>query len=160
MAFVFTALIAIGMLTSWKVAAALVAVGAGAIVVQAWRPPKFPDADKARALAAETADLLERGMRVADHHRDYCGMGLARIDGVFICDAVHDGEFYAPGEHSHDSSHRQEFRNKEEFVVWLQGQLMAHPLRETNDICFTRVQQFVEAYRRSESGRGRAGRSA
>jgi hypothetical protein len=43
------------------------------------------------ALAQAVANQLEQGLVLAFNHRDYCGMGLQYIDGVFMYAEVQDG---------------------------------------------------------------------
>lgn len=148
----------------WKIALAIlilfVCMLAVLYYIKANTPPEFPSSADAHTLATETANFLENGMLIADHHAYACGKGLAYIDGVFICAEVEDGEMCGPGQYPYGDPERKEFTDKGDFVTWLEEQLMSHPLHETTDICFTRVKSFVEAYRGSESIRHGQGKSA
>ncbi len=78
------------------------------------------------ALAGELADLLVRGLRIAEGHRDYGGMGLCYHGGVFLYSHVHDGELLPLGVPLYQSAsaaaERRSFADKAAFVEWLSAQ--------------------------------------
>lgn len=148
----FTAIVLISIFTSWKVLIAAVIIGILCIIFlpNPSRHPRFPSSIDAHWLATETANLLEKGMVIADRHAYYCGMGLAYIDGVFIYSDVQDGEICGPGQGHHGVPERKEFKDKGDFIAWLESHLVSRPLHETTDICFTRVSGYVEACLKSD----------
>ena len=77
-------------------------------------------------LASELADLLVRGLRIAEGHRDYGGMGLCYHDGIFLYSHVYDGELLPPGEplyqHAGVSAELRSFTDEAAFVAWLAAQ--------------------------------------
>ncbi len=65
-------------------------------------------------LAARVADALDGGRYIAYAHRDYCGMGLVRLDGRYVYSAIVDGYPTDPPE--------QSFELRDDFVAWLAAQ--------------------------------------
>ena len=78
------------------------------------------------ALASELADLLVRGLRIAEGHRDYGGTGFCYQDGAFLYSNVYDGELLPLGEPLYQSAgaatERRSFADKAAFVEWLSVQ--------------------------------------
>lgn len=105
--------------------------------------------DEARALAHEATDLLQRGLRVADTHAYYCGMGLAWVDGTFIYDAVQDGELASSDQVMFHGSRRRQFQGPEQFCEWLAAELLKHPPGPTSEISYWRLKSHVDAFKRS-----------
>jgi hypothetical protein len=64
------------------------------------------------ALAGQVVDALDRGIEVANRHRDYCGMGLGRGDRGYIYGPVYDGYL----------SEETTFPTREALVAWLAQQ--------------------------------------
>jgi hypothetical protein len=79
-----------------------------------------------RELAEKVADKLETGVPLRHAHRDYCGMGLAVLDGVFVYAEVNDGHLSGgAGDLSYrqnDDIERREFASRAQFVAWLAAQ--------------------------------------
>jgi len=67
-----------------------------------------------RELAEKVVGALDRGVRVANDHRDYCGMGLAKVTDGYVYGACYDG--YP------DPEPTQVFATREAFVTWLAAQ--------------------------------------
>jgi hypothetical protein len=65
-----------------------------------------------RALAEKVADALDRGVKVAYDHRDYCGMGLVKLDAGYVYGVFNDGSPEAVAT----------FSTREAFVEWLSAQ--------------------------------------
>jgi hypothetical protein len=64
-------------------------------------------------LAEEVADALDRGKKVVNDHRDYCGMGLAKLEADYVYGSFDDG---GPPEAM------RTFAARESFVAWLAAQ--------------------------------------
>ncbi len=111
------------------------------------------------ALAQAVANQLEQGLVLAFNHRDYCGMGLQYIDGVFMYAEVQDG--YLPKldnlQDNHQSgsmSHMQHFlfHTRVEFIDWLASQsdhtlsgseIADQFIRNNQRLTIKRLQNFV-----------------
>jgi hypothetical protein len=138
---------------SWRLAMAIagVAVVLGVIILKFVpdAPPKFPTPEEAEKLAQEAASLLEQGMRIADSHPYYCGVGIVCIEGLFIYDVVQDGEIDPPGMR-YQNADRREFADRNEFIQWLTQRLVSQPLdiSSSDEISFTRVQQTISSHRK------------
>jgi hypothetical protein len=76
-----------------------------------------------RVMANKIADLLERGETIVQGQREYCGTGLAFIDGRFVYDDMKDGRLACLGQTppSFDQS-LAIFSNRAAFIDWLAGQ--------------------------------------
>jgi len=66
-----------------------------------------------RELAQSVADRVQNGAEYHETHRDYCGMGLFYVDGLFVYGTVVDGWL---------AKRVLEFETKEKFVSWLSEQ--------------------------------------
>ena len=110
---------------------------------------RAPTPDQATELARETADLLQQGLRVADSHAYYCGMGIEWADGLFVYDAVQDGDIASSNETALHSDRRREFRDPAEFRRWLAEEMLKHPPGPTSEISYWRVRSHVDAFKRS-----------
>lgn len=80
-----------------------------------------------RALAQAVARRLQAGEILAYRHRDYCGIGLGFIDGVFVCGEVFDGElptadFVADWQKRGSVIEFTSFATQAAFVKWLAAQ--------------------------------------
>ena len=64
------------------------------------------------SLASQVADALDRGVTVMHDHRDYCGMGLARVDAGYLYGTVNDGHLFDD----------MVFATREALVAWLSQQ--------------------------------------
>ena len=104
-------------------------------------------------MARETTDLLQQGLRVADSHAYYCGMGIEWVDGDFVYDAVQDGEMAASDHPALHGDRRREFRDAPEFFQWLAEEMLKHPPGPTSEISHWRVKSHVGAFKRSLSPR-------
>ncbi len=67
-----------------------------------------------RELAEKIAGALDRGVRVAYDHRDYCGMGLAKVPAGYVYGSFNDGD--------PDPEPTRAFATREAFVAWLAAQ--------------------------------------
>ena len=109
--------------------------------------PVFSESPVGVALASVVADRLEAGARLHHEHRDYCGMGLACLRGVFVYDDVIDGELFAGGPTG------MVFHTREDFLAWLSqqsdqslsGMELEEPFVQNNQrITVERLQKFAE----------------
>jgi hypothetical protein len=78
-------------------------------------------------LAAQVADRLLDGHVLAERHPEYCGTGLAFVEGVFVHAEVYDGEILAPSAaarmgQSGQAVECEVFAGREAFVAWLAAQ--------------------------------------
>ncbi len=77
-------------------------------------------------MASELADLLVRGLRIAEGHRDYGGTGFCYQDGAFLYSHVYDGELLPLDELLYQragaAAERRSFADKAAFVEWLSAQ--------------------------------------
>jgi hypothetical protein len=76
-----------------------------------------------RVMANKIADVLEKGETIVQGHQDFCGTGLAYIDGRFVYDDMRDGQLACLGTTppSFDQS-LAVFSERNAFVAWLAGQ--------------------------------------
>jgi hypothetical protein len=76
-----------------------------------------------RVMASKIADLLETGETIVQGQKDFCGTGLAFIDGRFVYDDMKDGRLacLAQTPPSFDQS-LAVFSDRNAFVAWLAGQ--------------------------------------
>ena len=98
-----------------------------------------------RELAEKVLGALDRGVRVASDHRDYCGMGLAKVTGGYVYGACYDGH--------PDAEPTQVFATREAFVAWLAVQsddLLAG--REEENPFYRRNQRVTRARLRQAIG--------
>lgn len=99
-------------------------------------PPRAPSQDPdmmttqdpiGSELAALVADRLLAGQVLADRHPEYCGAGLAFVEGVFVHAEVYDGEILTPSAAARmrqggQSVECEAFASREAFVAWLAAQ--------------------------------------
>jgi hypothetical protein len=76
-----------------------------------------------RVMAAKIADLLEKGETIIQGQKDFCGTGLAFVDGRFVYDDMRDGRLacLTTTPPSFDQS-LAIFSDRNAFVAWLAGQ--------------------------------------
>ena len=74
------------------------------------------------ALAEQVAASLLAGHTVVSYHRDYCGMGLAYKDGVFLYGEVWDGQLQSWNTHENRAASLLTFQDRAAFVAWLSQQ--------------------------------------
>jgi len=76
-----------------------------------------------RVMASKIADLLEKGETIVQGQKDFCGTGLAFVDGRFVYDDMRDGRLacLASTPPSFDQS-LAVFSDRSAFVDWLAGQ--------------------------------------
>jgi len=132
----------------------LVMLGAVAWILRS-TSRQAPTLDEATELARETADLLPQGLRVADSHAYYCGMGIEWADGSFIYDAVQDGEIATSDQTALHGDRRREFLDATEFRKWLAEEMLKYPPGPTSEISYWRVRSHVAAFKRNLSLRQR-----
>jgi hypothetical protein len=108
-----------------------------------------PTADQALALARQATDLLQQGLRVADCHAYYCGMGLEWMNGTFVYDAVQDGELAPPDQVALHGERRRQFEDPAKFCRWLANELLKHPPGPTSEISYWRLKAHVDAFETS-----------
>ena len=89
-----------------------------------WTPPPLDDTPFGADLATRVANYLRQGHRLAEGHRDFCGMGLACHAGTFHYAQVYDGMFRAldTGADDGGSSDDRAFGSESEFIGWLARQ--------------------------------------
>ncbi len=78
-------------------------------------------------LARAVAQALQGGKILAETHRDYCGIGLAWLQGQFICAEVFDGEITTPQMAQNmrsrgENPEFQAFPDEAAFFAWLAAQ--------------------------------------
>jgi hypothetical protein len=111
------------------------------------------------ALAQAVTNQLEQGRVLAFNHRDYCGMGLQYIDGVFMYAEVQDG--YLPtlnnlqGDRQSGSIANMQyllFHTRAEFIDWLASQsdhtlsgreIADEFMRHNQRLTIRRLQEFI-----------------
>jgi hypothetical protein len=110
-------------------------------------------------LAQAVATKLEQGFVLAFNHRDYCGMGLQYIDGVFMYAEVQDG-FLPTIENLRDDQQSGAMANiqhllfytRAEFIDWLASQsdhtlsgsaIADEFIRNNQRLTVKRLQEFV-----------------
>jgi hypothetical protein len=76
-----------------------------------------------RVMASKIADLLEKGETIVQGQKEYCGTGLAFIDGRFVYDDMREGRLacLTTTPPSFDQS-LAVFSDRAAFVAWLAGQ--------------------------------------
>lgn len=111
------------------------------------------------ALAQAVTAQLEQGRVLAFNHRDYCGMGLQYIDGVFMYAEVQDG--YLPtlnnlqGDRQSGAMANMQyllFYTRAEFIDWLASQsdhtlsgndIADEFMRNNQRLTIKRLQEFI-----------------
>jgi hypothetical protein len=86
-------------------------------------PTSMAAAAFGRVMANKIADVLEKGETIVQGQREYCGTGLAFIDGRFIYDDMRDGRLacLAQTPPTFDQA-LAVFSERAAFVAWLAGQ--------------------------------------
>jgi hypothetical protein len=86
-------------------------------------PPSSSAAIFGRVMANRIADLLEKGETIVQGQKEYCGTGLAFVDGRFVYDDMRDGRLACLGQTppSFDQA-LAIFSDRAAFVAWLAGQ--------------------------------------
>jgi hypothetical protein len=76
-----------------------------------------------RVMASRIADLLEKGETIIQGHKDFCGTGLAFVDGRFLYDDMREGRLacLTTTPPSFDKA-LAVFSDRSDFVAWLAGQ--------------------------------------
>ncbi|MBX0289172.1 hypothetical protein K3G63_01910 [Hymenobacter sp. HSC-4F20] len=104
-------------------------------------------------LAEQVADALAAGRTLVPYHRDYCGLGLACVEGTFIYAEVWDGQLQGLNTIDERPPYALPFPDRAAFVSWLSQQSDATlSRREMADsfywnnqtITRRRLRQFVE----------------
>ena len=127
----------------------LMPAGMAVAVILSMRPsrPQFPTIDQANSLARQATVLLQQGLRVADAHAYYCGMGLEWMNGTFVFDAVQDGEIAAPDQVTLHGQRRRQFLDPDKFCEWLAEELVKHPRGPTSEISYWRLKCQVDEFK-------------
>jgi hypothetical protein len=108
-------------------------------------------------LAAAVAERLLAGRVLAHSHREYGGVGLQLLEGVFVLSEVFDGQLLTPTQAAQARQQGQvvefqTFAGRDEFVAWLSGQSddalsgREHArewLRDNQRLTRSRLQAFV-----------------
>jgi hypothetical protein len=102
---------------------------------------------QANSLARQATVLLQQGLRVADSHAYFCGMGLEWMNGTFVFDAVQDGEIVAPDQVALHGQRRRQFLDPDKFCEWLAEELVKHPRGPTSEISYWRLKCQVDEFK-------------
>ncbi|WP_338845399.1 hypothetical protein V8J88_16940 [Massilia sp. W12] len=108
-------------------------------------------------LAQAVAQALRNGKTLIEQHPEYCGIGLAMIDGQFVCAEVYDGQITTPQQAQNMRIQGQQpeclvFATETEFITWLAAQsdhsLSGHDLahewaRGNQRLTLARLQAFA-----------------
>jgi hypothetical protein len=79
------------------------------------------------ALANAVANRLESGKILAHSHPEYCGIGLAYENGVFICAEVYEGQIMSQSQYQRSVAQGEApeflaFTTRAQFITWLAAQ--------------------------------------
>lgn len=72
-----------------------------------------------QALAEQVAAALLSGRILASYHRDYCGMGLQHLNGLFVYGEVWDGQLQSWNTFENRAASVVTFQDPTAFVAWL-----------------------------------------